>query len=365
MKILLKNLQWREFFLSSVFEINSTSSSIDKNNLINKKGTIPYITRTDKNNGYDCLVCEQDKKYVLDSKNVITVGLDTQTVFYQPLPFYTGQNIQVLSNANLNRHNAMFIVPLLRRLMEKFNWGGNGATLTRLKRSKILLPIDKNGQPDYEFMKAFIQDKERSLLNQYKNYISYNVGNLNHFSCIVGNNVLKPLSEKNWQEFKIGNLFVLKPGKSKGLNHLSESVKGVNYLGATNQNNGVLCQVEVDEKLTQKGNCIAFIRNGEGSMGYSVYKAEDFIATSDMSLGYNRYLNRYNGTFITTVADRVRGKYNFGYKRSGTRLAKESLLLPTDENGNPDYEYMEQYMRHLEQKNILQYLDYLDRQNAS
>ena len=36
-------------------------------------------------------------------------------------------------------------------------------------------------------------------------------------------------------------------------------------------------------------------------MGYSVYKVEDFIATSDMTLGYNKHLNRYTGTFITTL----------------------------------------------------------------
>ncbi len=107
--------------------------------------------------------------------------------------------------------------------------------------------------------------------------------------------------------------------------------------------------------MVQKGNCIAFIRNGEGSMGYSVYKAEDFIATSDMTLGYNENLNKYIGTFITTVADRIRGKYNFGYKRSATRLAKEVLTLPVDENGNPYWEYMENYMRRIENEQIFNY----------
>ena len=83
-------------------------------------------------------------------------------------------------------------------------------------------------------------------------------------------------------------------------------------------------------------------------MGYSVYKAEDFIATSDMTLGYNKRLNRYTGTFITTIADRVRGKYNFGYKRSATRLSKEIITLPIDSNGMPDWTYMENFMRNIE-----------------
>lgn len=160
-----------------------------------------------------------------------------------------------------------------------------------------------------------------------------------------------------WKNFLIRDIFqTLVPGKSKGLNHIQKSENGISYLGASNQNNGVLCFVNRIDSLIQKGNCIAFIRNGEGSMGYSVYKAEDFIATSDMTLGYNRHLNRYTGTFITTIADRVRGKYNFGYKRSATRLTKEIISLPVDNNGFPDWEYMEIYMRNVESAQILQYL---------
>lgn len=52
--------------------------------------------------------------------------------------------------------------------------------------------------------------------------------------------------------------------------------------------------------------------------------------------------------FITTIADRIRGKYNFGYKRSATRLAKEVLSLPATPAGQPDWDFMEQYMRNIE-----------------
>lgn len=160
-----------------------------------------------------------------------------------------------------------------------------------------------------------------------------------------------------WKNFPLCELFpTLVAGKSKGLNHIKKTDRGISYLGATNQNNGVLCFVDRDECIVQKGNCIAFIRNGEGSMGYAVYKAEDFIATSDMTLGYNDHLNRYTGTFITTIADRVRGKYNFGYKRSANRLYKEIITLPVDDNGFPDWEFMEECMRNIESGQILKYI---------
>jgi restriction endonuclease S subunit len=163
------------------------------------------------------------------------------------------------------------------------------------------------------------------------------------------------ITSKHWREFEIGNLFTLSQGKSKGLNHLTKLKSGINYLGATNSNNGVLCQVMKVDSQVHKGNCIAFIRNGEGSMGFSVYKAEDFIATSDMSIGYSSFLNRYTGNFITTIADMIRGKYNFGYKRSDSRLRKEKIMLPIDQSGRPDYAFMEAYMKQKEQEKLAKY----------
>ena len=150
----------------------------------------------------------------------------------------------------------------------------------------------------------------------------------------------------------------LEPGKSKGFNHLKRQVNGISYLGATNLNNGVLGFVRPISSMVQRGNCIAFIRNGEGSMGYAVYKAEDFIATSDMTIGYNDHLNKYTGTYITTIADRIRGKYNFGYKRNAQRLAKEIITLPVAPDEQPDWEYMEAYMRYFESRQILTCLQY-------
>jgi hypothetical protein len=345
----LKNKEWKELNFEDLFEINGTKSSIDRNKLIKKAGNTPYLTRTVRNNGLDSFICEQEDKYQKDGPNVITIGLDTQTVFYQSTEFYTGQNIQILKNKFLTKKIAYFLIPLIKRQMKKFNWGGNGATLTRLRRSKILLPINEKGEPAYKFMEAYMREKEQELLKRFRNYSSKKGRKLEQ--------VVKPLNEIEWGDFEIGKLFVLSTGKSKGLNHLQQNKNGINYLGATNLNNGVLCKVEKEEDLIHVGNAIAFIRNGEGSMGYSIYKKESFIATSDITVGYNPFLNRYVGTFITTVADKVRGKYNFGYKRSTRRLKKEKIMLPITPEGKPDYEYMGNYMKKMEHKKLLNYIE--------
>ena len=64
------------------------------------------------------------------------------------------------------------------------------------------------------------------------------------------------------------------------------------------------------------------------------------------------------GLFITTIADKVRGKYNFGYKRSDTRLKKEKLQLPIDKDGQPDFDYMVNYIKKLEYEKLKKYMKY-------
>lgn len=85
--------------------------------------------------------------------------------------FFTGQNIQVFHHNELDKWVALFLIPLLKVQMDKFNWGGNGATLGRLNRTKIMLPIQDEGSPDFEYMRQYMMNLEYQKRNQYLNYI--------------------------------------------------------------------------------------------------------------------------------------------------------------------------------------------------
>lgn len=355
----LEGREWKEFFISGedgIFTIDSTSSGIDKNKLNFELGDIPYITRTDVSNGVHLFVAdEQNQRYSKDEGNCISIGLDTQTVFYQPHEFFTGQNIQVLKYSECNKHNAEFIIRLLQLQMKKFNWGGNGATLGRLSRTKILLPVTSAGRIDYGFMESFVKKIESLKIRAYKKYAEKRLAETE----LPASTKIEKLEDKEWREFEIKSLFSkFVQGKSKGLNYLSEENGYTPYLGATNRNNGVLTFIREEKKLEQNGNCICFIRNGQGSVGYSVYKAESFVSTSDNTFAYAEWLNKFNGHFIVTASDMIRSKYSFGYKRNNERLLKDKLMLPADSSGNPDYAYMERYIKSLMHKKYADYLDF-------
>lgn len=161
----LSAVQWRPFCIGETFRLTASRSGLDKNKIVGEDGAIPYITRSANDNGCNDFIKEQVA--AKDGPCVITIGLDTQTVFYQPFAFYTGQNVHVLSNEKIDRHSALFIIPLLKKQLSRFSWGSNGATLGRLMRSNIILPSDSDGNPDWAFMRHYMMLREARLIGRY------------------------------------------------------------------------------------------------------------------------------------------------------------------------------------------------------
>lgn len=156
------------------------------------------------------------------------------------------------------------------------------------------------------------------------------------------------LNISSWGNFRISELFpALQNGKAnQGM--LSDGYDCF-YVGAKKDDNGVMLHCAYDSALIQKGNCIIFICNGQGSVGYANYMDVDFIGSTDIVAGYNKMLNQYNGLFIATVLCQERPKYSFGRKWK-THLKDTVIKLPQTIEGFPDWDFMERYIRSLNYK---------------
>lgn len=148
----------------------------------------------------------------------------------------------------------------------------------------------------------------------------------------------------SWKPFKIKNLFSLKNGKAHS--EMLDEGNDLPYIGAKKDDNGVMCHCAYNPELVQDGNCIVFICNGQGSVGYANYMNKAFIGTTDIVAGYNDHINQYNGLFISTVLCLERPKYSFGRKWK-THLKDTIISLPASEDGTPDWLFMENYMKSL------------------
>ena len=168
------------------------------------------------------------------------------------------------------------------------------------------------------------------------------------------------LNVSEWKPFITSRLFYdMQNGKAN--QQMLDEGNDCFYVGAKKDDNGVMIHCLKDESLLTKGNCIIFICNGQGSVGYANYMDVDFIGTTDIVAGYNDNLNAEIGAFLATVYSQERPKYSFGRKWK-TKLADTEVNLPIKHNTNgtpfiddtkkysdkgyvPDWKFMEDYMK--------------------
>ena len=146
-----------------------------------------------------------------------------------------------------------------------------------------------------------------------------------------------------FKKFTVAQLFpILENGKANQT--LLENGDDCFYIGAKKTDNGVMRYCKYNSDLAQKGNCILFICNGAGSVGYSLYMDRPFMATSDVVAAYNERLNPYIGLYLVSLFDLERPRYSYGRKWKNT-LRQTTVPLPVNENDEPDWDWMEYFMR--------------------
>ncbi len=320
------------FRLSDIFEIKKTKL-IDHNKLIQKIGNIPYVTRTGLNNGILQFVCEQNIKKI-NFGNVITIGVDTQTVFYQKQDFYSGDKILYLTCNNMNQYIGIFIVGILDIIIKKkFNYG-HGATLVRVKNLDIKLPTTSDGKPDWEFMESYIRE-------QYQEVVQERIEELEKKkpdAPIVPRDIA---DIKATADFPLGQVF---PTITRGIQISKRNRKPgtLPYISASLLNHGEADFVSVDEKYIYK-NCLTvpFI----GGENCTFYHDGEFVPSASVAVLQNENFNKYIYVFLIGILNVIMRKYSFGYKASLERLQKQTIPLPITSEGKPDWDFMSDYIK--------------------
>ena len=148
--------------LTDFFDILPTNQD-DKINfqLSNKNDpkAIPFVGRTNSNNGVVDYAKVKDK--MMNKANVITIALDgsTGSAFYQHVDFLSGQNIWILKpkSNKFKKFNALigfFCVTSIRKSVVNYSYN-LGLTKTRLSNISILLKV-KDNLVDVEWIENFM-----------------------------------------------------------------------------------------------------------------------------------------------------------------------------------------------------------------
>jgi len=284
-----------------------------------KNTDINFVSRTSQNNGVVAQV-NQVEGITPFAPGLISVALSGNGVcsaFVQPRLFYTAFHVAVLSpKKDMTIAEKLYYCMCIKANAYKYCWGRQA--------NKTLKDIEiPDFTPDWVYnipiapLKTKIKQKTVEL---------------------------HPVEK--WGEFRIGDIFTsFECCKCNVARDLLSDGNDCYYLGAKKDNNGIMRRVTYDADLITSGNCIVFICDGQGSVGYTNYMNEDFIGSTTLSVGRNEFINKYTGMFLVSVLDLERPKYSFGRKYR-TKIANTIIKLPV-KNNVPDWAYMEDYIKSL------------------
>lgn len=173
---------------------------------------------------------------------------------------------------------------------------------------------------------------------------------------------MKQLKELNWKAFDIHDVFPdVKRGKRlKTDDHI---VGNMPYVSSSAVNNGVDNFIGNKDGIRIFNDCITLANSG--SVGTAFYHPYSFVASDHVTKLKNAKFTKYIYLFIATIANRLSEKYSFNREINDKRLGREKIMLPVDDNDQPDYAFMEAYMKGVEKRLLSQYKTYLTQVHSS
>lgn len=171
------------------------------------------------------------------------------------------------------------------------------------------------------------------------------------------------LDSVEWKDFKIENLFFIKKVFGKPINTYKKGL--IPYISTSSENNGVIdFIISNNDNIFSRKKAISI----DPIKGKAFYHNYDFVgrgfSEASINLLYNKYLNKYIGFFICTCIEKSSFmkasfmKASYGNLYNSRRLSESKILLPIDEKGEPNWQFMEDYIKQQQRVQYKKIIDY-------
>lgn len=367
------------FKVGELFDIHPTSAYKMKNNeLFATAGRTPVMSNSSVNNGIGgyCGLAPTEQGGMITFSDT-TTGVDT--MFYQAEPFIGYPHVQGMypyQSDKWNENSCLYVMSCIRKS------AGNGWNYavkfnrTLVKELPVELPVVESSDPDheytiddidYEYMQERITELEQERITELDAYLK--ACGLNDYELTAEDKEVlalsgKPASDEDgtaednrrirMKEFRIGDLFTQLRGKEAAPNRVPDG--DINMVNETSTNNGITKKALSNHVFPS--NTITI------SVNYATtvfYQLEPYCASVNILILQNEHLNPENGAYIVTLLRKNNEQYDYNHKISKDRLNNTVISLPVTTSGEPDWDYMEKYIKAVEKVVIADVVKYKDK----
>jgi type I restriction-modification system DNA methylase subunit len=143
----------------------------------------------------------------------------------------------------------------------------------------------------------------------------------------------------NWKKFNMVKVFT-ECIRGRRLKSEDREAGNIRYFSASEVNNGMTDSI-TNPLFVEKNALIYTI------FGDCFYIESDFTSSDDTTIFKHPKLNKYNGLFMVTIINQNKYRYRFGRKAFFNKFENEIIKLPADQTGDPDRQFMEDYIMSL------------------
>jgi hypothetical protein len=309
--------------LNEIFEV-AYGNKFDLNKLapsLREHGGVNFVGRSSQNHGVSGIVApvEGIEPYSAGWITVALGGSKLLSSFVQEAPFYTAQNVAVLRPLkSMTFQQKLYVCLAIRH--NRFRYSAFGREANRTLKTLLI--------PDLNEFPSWISELECDSIEKFE-------------SSIFHAPVL-PINTDCWRPFVLGEIFDVQKGKR--LTKAAMISGKTPFIGSTDSNNGVTATV--GQSPIHEGNTISLSYNG--SVAEAFYQPVPFWATDDVNVLYPKFtMSPEIALFICTVIRMEKYRYNYGRKWHLERMRESLIKLPVTSQGQPDFAWMEQYIKRL------------------
>lgn len=330
---------WKEFRIGDLFEACLSKDDIQPKDFV--EGKIPLVSSGKENNGIIAFV--EDKKARLWEANTLTIDMFGK-VFYQENPYFAvshGRINILLPKISMTKGCLQFMGCAIEKVtLQKYAFN-EMCTGTKVLKDSIKLPATPDGAPDWAYMESYMANLETK------------VAELLTLLQAAKNAEKKKVDTREWGEFRVGELFEVKISKSVDKGGLEFAEDGeYDFIGRTPLNNGIQGRLN---KLKFEANQEGTYSIAQIGMHVCQYRERKWYASQNIFVltpfaEKSHKANKFIATIITRYLDCAYGKDTYATYPTAKTLPHLKIKLPVDKTGQPDWAYMEEYMRKMEER---------------
>lgn len=257
-------------------------------------------------------------------------------VFYHDETCAGDDNIYAFLNSKLSRTAKLFVASSIASVTQsKYSYQQQFRQGDANKLS-VYLPATTDGAPDWAYMESYMANLEAKVVESLT------------LLQTAKDAEKKKVDTKEWGEFRVGELF--DAFLSKDDIQPKAIVEGNTPLVSSGkENNGIIAFIDNKNARLWEANTLTV-----DMFGKVFYQEQPYYAVSHGRVNIlmpRMPMTKHCMQFIGCAIERVTtDKYAFSEMCTGTKLLKDVILLPKDKTGQPDWAYMEEYMRKVEEK---------------